>query len=111
MSTIEKRIILCGDFNVCLDRTDTYYGSRSNIDKLAACRPSERNAMRRAVEGMVNNKVEGYTWWQERFNPGHNKTLGIGLRLDYVFTSFNTIESGKIDETVSDHCPVYIDFL
>lgn len=113
----EKKVILCGDFNVAHNDIDlaNYKSNRGN----AGFTESERNDFSNLLSiGLIDTyrflypRDEGaYTWWSYMKDV---RKRNIGWRIDYILLS-NELSSRINDAIIysdvmgSDHCPVGLD--
>ena len=117
---ILKRLIICGDFNICHRAVDIHHPVVAEKRMLTGFLPEERAWMDsfvelgfvdtfRAVHGDTANK---YTWWTYRAGA---REKNLGWRLDYFFVAEalrRKIATADIYSHVdgSDHCPVLLEF-
>lgn len=118
VKTLNKPIIMCGDFNVAHKYIDIYEENLLNIENSTGFEPIERaNFDNLLHENLIdvfrfkNPFKKQYTWWSYRLNK---RDENRGWRLDYVLVSkkllylVNDIQILS-DIKGSDHCPVMLD--
>ena len=116
---VQKSVIVCGDFNVAIMRTDIYeqspYYSLGEDGFISTERESILGIL---SKGFVDSyryihpdEQHKFTWWSNRrFKRRENK----GWRLDYFFVS-NEIKEKIWESTMltdvlgSDHCPILLE--
>ena len=111
-----KKLILCGDYNICHKAIDIHNPS-ANINT-SGFLPEERSWFDGFVgQGYVdtfrhfNKNPDHYSWWSFRANSRNNNK---GWRIDYILVTENLenkLKSATIfpDAKHSDHCPVSLD--
>jgi exodeoxyribonuclease-3 len=117
----KKKIILCGDFNICHKEIDIHHPVQATKLELSGFLPDERAWMDKLCElGFVdafrfkNGAIEkAYTWWTFRAGA---RAKNLGWRIDYFFVHnelANKTTNARIlnDITGSDHVPVLIEIL
>lgn len=116
--TLDKPIILCGDFNVARSCIDIYPENLRNEPESPGFQSQEREGMEQLLALGLSDvfrtwypHVEGaYTWWSARLNK---RLENRGWRLDYFLLSNDLLPFvSKImhhtDILGSDHCPISI---
>jgi exodeoxyribonuclease-3 len=111
----EKKIVICGDFNVAHKEIDLFH-PKSN-EKSSGFLPSEREWVDRLITaGYIdtfrefNREPLQYTWWDQLSRA---RDRNIGWRIDYFFINKllkKNLKNAKIYPLVmgSDHCPISI---
>lgn len=111
----KKRILICGDFNICHKPIDINYPNKHT--KMSGFLPEERAWFDDFVaDGLVdtfrmfNDKPDQYSWWSYRAN---SREKNLGWRIDYHLVSEplrNQVTKAEILNKVehSDHCPVSV---
>ena len=112
----KKKLIICGDFNICHREIDIHHPSVAEKRELSGFLPDERKWVDKFLKlGLHDSfrEVHGdtpkqYTWWSFRAN---SRAKNLGWRIDYAFVGKSLKE--KLDgaeihaETSgSDHCPI-----
>ena len=90
VKTLEKPLIICGDFNVARDTIDIYPENLRNIPNPPGFEPDQRNAMEKLLEEgnlydvfrTMNPHEASYTWWSYRMKK---RLENRGWRLDYFW--------------------------
>lgn len=113
LSSRDKPIIVCTDFNVAHTENDLF-DPKSNKNKTGYL-TQERTYLDRIIEiGYVdvvrqfNPSAKIYTWW----NPARSsRQLNKGWRFDYILISNSFVENViysevNLDVSISDHAPV-----
>ena len=116
VKTLEKPLIICGDFNVARDTIDIYPENLRNIPNPPGFEPDQRNAMEKLLEEgnlydvfrTMNPHEASYTWWSYRMKK---RLENRGWRLDYFLVSCGLIGDVKSIRHMteiygSDHCPI-----
>ena len=116
VKTLEKPLIICGDFNVARDTIDIYPENLRNIPNPPGFEPDQRNAMEKLLEEgnlydvfrTMNPHEVSYTWWSYRMKK---RLENRGWRLDYFLVSCGLIGDVKSIRHMteiygSDHCPI-----
>lgn len=119
LTSLEKPIILCGDFNVARTYIDVYPENLRNEEDPPGFIASERDSMEHLLAaGFVDvfrfryPEQEGaYTWWSNRL---HKRKENRGWRLDYFLISNQMAPAATRIEHLtdiygSDHCPVCLE--
>lgn len=114
--TLDKPVILCGDFNVAREHIDIYPENLRNEPEPPGFQSLEREGMERLLAlGLTDvfrawhPQVEGaYTWWSMRLNK---RLENRGWRLDYFLISEALLPmmqsvAHHTDILGSDHCPI-----
>lgn len=116
VNTLDKSVMVCGDFNVANDEIDVPYPDM--IRGTAGFSDEERNSFK---ENLLSNLVDTYrvlhpetiqySWWSYR---GQAREKNIGMRLDYWLVSpelKDKVKESKILDDIygSDHCPIMLD--
>ena len=112
----KKRLIICGDFNICHREIDIHHPAEATRRQLTGFLPEERAWIDRFIAlgfidafRMINgDEPKRYTWWSYRAG---SRGKNLGWRIDYFFVSEelkNRVKQAKIMENVtgSDHCPI-----
>lgn len=115
----QKPVIVCGDFNVTIMRTDIYeHSPYYSLDEDGFISTERESILGILSKGFVDSyryvhpdEQHKFTWWSNRrFKRRENK----GWRLDYFFVSDEIKE--KIGESTmltdvlgSDHCPILLE--
>lgn len=113
-----KKIILCGDFNICHTAIDIHHPKVAEKRELSGFLPDERKWMDsfselgyhdsfRLIHGATPHN---YTWWSFRAN---SRAKNLGWRIDYIFVGDGLkkmVTAAEIYPSVmgSDHCPISI---
>ncbi|MCC6221139.1 MAG: exodeoxyribonuclease III [Deltaproteobacteria bacterium] len=118
-SSVRKRLVLCGDFNICHKDIDIHHPREAEKKKLSGFLPEEREWMDRFVSlgfvdtfRLVNGLVDKrYTWWSYRAGA---RRKNLGWRIDYFFVSeslSSKVKRAQILDSVpgSDHCPILLE--
>jgi exodeoxyribonuclease-3 len=113
-----RRVILCGDFNICHKEIDIHHPKEAEKRKLTGFLPEERAWMDRLVEaGFVDSyrsmhptTAGEYSWWTYRAGA---RGKNLGWRIDYQFLAgplATRINKASLLTTVqgSDHCPTLL---
>ena len=116
VQSLDKPVILCGDFNVARDFIDVYPAHVQNDPDPPGFQSSEREGMERLLAlGLIDvfrtlhPQAEGaYTWWSMRL---HKRLENRGWRLDYFLLSEALMPmvqgiTHHTDILGSDHCPI-----
>ncbi len=116
VKSLEKPLIICGDFNVARESIDIYPENLRNIPDPPGFQPDERHAMEKLLDTAnlydvfrtLNPGGIGYTWWSSRMRK---RLEDRGWRLDYFLVSHKLIGDVKSIRHMtevygSDHCPV-----
>ena len=118
---MEKKVVVCGDFNVTFDDLDVwnprYFKGR------ILCSEPEREALGRLVDlglqdafRLFHEQAGHYTWWDYR-TRGYQR--GRGLRIDHFLASAPAVEvctgveidaEARAGPKPSDHAPVVAHF-
>ena len=125
--------VLCGDFNICRSRLDSFHEDKFHEDKLQEDEHAglifhteqERARMQRLLDwGLVDvfrekyPDLQAFSWWDYRGGAFHR---GLGLRIDLLLATRSAlarVRSVEIDRdyrkkkdglTASDHAPVIAD--
>jgi len=114
-----KRLVICGDFNICHKDIDIHHPREAERLKLTGFLPEERKWMDEFCElGFVDSyrhvhgeKPASYTWWSFRAN---SRAKNLGWRLDYFFVSKelkSKVVAAEIFDQIggSDHCPIALE--
>jgi exodeoxyribonuclease-3 len=113
----EKKIILCGDFNIAHNNIDIK-NWKANSNK-SGFLPEERQWLSQVLDmGFIDiwrtlyPNICGYTWWSNRGNAYQND---VGWRIDYQICSPNLlcyIKNATIYKTkkFSDHAPLIVNY-
>lgn len=115
----KKPVIVCGDFNVTIAKTDVYESNPYSALEDDGFISTERESILGIMAlGLVDSyrfmhpdEQHKYTWWSNRrFKRRENK----GWRLDYFFVSDaikeRIAESTMLSDVLgSDHCPIILD--
>lgn len=116
LKTQDKRVILCGDFNVAHREIDL--ANPKTNSKNPGFLPEERSWMDRFIASgyidlfrFFDSTPGNYTWWSYRFNA---RERNIGWRIDYFAITENLLDDVKNCEILndvmgSDHCPVLLE--
>lgn len=115
----QKRIVICGDFNICHHDIDIHHPREATKRQLSGFLPDERNWMTRLEDlGFTDcfrhlhpNKHHKYTWWTYRAQA---REKNLGWRIDYFFCHHSLIHrlrKTSIHEAIlgSDHCPISLE--
>lgn len=115
----EKPVILCGDFNTYLSKTDIYpENGRMHKEDSGLLEDSRENLLEFMSQGFSDayrliypNETNCYTWWSQRRN---RRKVNHGWRLDMFILSdsiTDQVQDVRIlsDIEGSDHCPVLLD--
>ena len=113
-SSLDKPVIMCGDFNVAHNEIDLK-NPKAN-DGNAGFSKEERDDFTKLLNsGFVDSfrylypdKTDAYSWWSYRANA---RARNVGWRIDYFLTSESLkdkIIESKIHTDImgSDHCPI-----
>lgn len=116
--TLDKPVVLCGDFNVAYSNIDIYPENLKNKNDDFGFLSMERDSMSELFKiGFVDcfrhfypEKEGCYTWWSTRFKK---RLVNQGWRLDYFLISKELVNSidmirHDVDTLGSDHCPVLL---
>lgn len=116
VQSLDKPVILCGDFNVARDFIDVYPAHVQNDPDPPGFQSSEREGMERLLAlGLIDvfrtlhPQAEGaYTWWSMRL---HKRLENRGWRLDYFLLSEALMPmlqdiTHHTDILASDHRPI-----
>ena len=116
LQTLEKPVILCGDFNVARDYIDIYPENLRNDPNPPGFLSQEREGLEHLLESglcdvfreLYPDKGGSYTWWSNRLNK---RLENRGWRLDYFLISGELIPLVRdcrhhTDILGSDHCPI-----
>ena len=111
-----KKLIVCGDFNICHRPIDIHHPREAEKRRLTGFLPEERAWMDQfcslgmvdAFRHMHGDKPQQYTWWTYRANA---RAKNLGWRIDYFFVSSDlcgAVKGAEILESIkgSDHCPI-----
>lgn len=114
-----RRIVMCGDFNICHREIDIHHPETATRLELTGFLPDERAWMDRfealgftdTFRQIHGSRPQCYTWWSFRAN---SRAKNLGWRIDYIWTSqalSKHIRDASIyaDQAGSDHCPVSVD--
>lgn len=116
LKSLDKPVIVCGDFNVANDEIDVPYPDM--IRGTAGFSDEERESFK---ENLLNNFIDTYralyptkiqySWWSYR---GGAIQSNVGMRLDYWIVSpelMDKVKSSRILTNIlgSDHCPIMLD--
>jgi len=114
-----KRLIICGDFNICHREIDIHHPQEATKRKLTGFLPEERKWMDSFCElgftdsfrHLHGDIPEQYTWWSLRSGA---RKKNLGWRIDYIFVSHEmrtAIQSVEILSSTqgSDHCPILLE--
>lgn len=113
-----KKIIVCGDFNICHKPIDINHPERQI--GVSGFLPEEREWMDRWQDtGMIDtfrqfhpDEPNQYSWWSFR---GNARNTNAGWRIDYLWaTETISLKQGEIfngnqNPQLSDHCPVMLE--
>jgi exodeoxyribonuclease-3 len=111
-----KKLILCGDYNICHEAIDIHDPVRNATN--SGFLPEEREWMTGFLsQGFIDTfrylhpQKQEYTWWSYRFNARANNK---GWRIDYCMASKAVAPQLKEayilnDAVHSDHCPVVLE--
>lgn len=111
-----KKLILCGDFNICNKAIDIH--NPKNNQNTSGFLPEERAWFDDFLESgfvdsfRVHHHTPGnYSWWSYR---AQSRSKNLGWRIDYVLTSENLkngIRTAGLDPFAvhSDHCPAWVE--
>ncbi len=115
-----KKIIICGDFNICHQAIDIHHPDKATKLQLSGFLPAEREWFTkfldlgfidtfRELNGQVPNR---YSWWS--FRAGARKK-NLGWRIDYILVSADLQKQLRHADildpiTGSDHAPILLDF-
>lgn len=116
LRSLDKPVILCGDFNVARGYIDIYPENLRNEVELPGFQSQEREGMDQLLDlGLIDvfrtwyPQVEGaYTWWSMRLKK---RLENRGWRLDYFLISETLMPmvqniTHHTDILGSDHCPI-----
>jgi len=111
-----KKIIICGDFNICHKPIDIHDPIRNANS--SGFLPEERAWMTKFIEtGFIdsfryfNKSPHQYSWWSFRANA---RVKNLGWRIDYNMVTEN-LEKNMLSACIlnkaihSDHCPVLLE--
>lgn len=114
----KKRLIVCGDFNICHREIDIHHPDVATKRQLTGFLPDERKWMDSFCElGFTDtfrhfhgDTPHQYTWWSYRAGA---RKKNLGWRIDYFFVANelqDAIHSVEILGHVqgSDHCPMLL---
>ena len=116
LSKTRKKLILCGDYNICHRPIDIHDPVRNANS--SGFLPEEREWMTRFLAAgfidsfrMLYPEKQEYTWWSYRFN---SRAKNKGWRIDYCMASEPVrplLMSARIlnDAMHSDHCPMMLE--
>lgn len=115
----KKRLIICGDFNICHRAIDIHHPIEAEKRRLTGFLPEERAWFSsflelgfidafRALHGDIPKR---YTWWSFRANA---RAKNLGWRIDYFLISKELLPKLKAAELLpqikgSDHCPLVLE--
>jgi exodeoxyribonuclease-3 len=116
---IRKRVVLCGDFNICHRPIDIHHPAIAEKRQLSGFLPEERAWMDtfagagffdtfRYVHG---DEKQEFTWWSYRAGA---RGKNLGWRIDYFFVAEELLprvkDAGILSSVEgSDHCPLYLE--
>lgn len=116
VQSLDKPVILCGDFNVARDFMDVYPENLRNVPNPPGFQSQEREGMEQLLSlGLTDvfrvwypQAERAYTWWSARLNKRQENR---GWRLDYFLASDALLPSVRritrqTDILGSDHCPI-----
>jgi exodeoxyribonuclease-3 len=114
-----KKVILCGDFNICHQEIDIHHPETASKRELSGFLPAERAWIDRLCEmGFVDTfrlaqgeVSDSYTWWSYRAGA---RKKNLGWRIDYFFVASEMASKVKNAEILpqvegSDHCPITLE--
>lgn len=116
VNTLDKSVLVCGDFNVANDEIDVPYPDM--MQGTAGFSDEERDSFK---ENLLSSLVDTYrvlhpetiqySWWSYR---GQARQNNIGMRMDYWLV-LPELKSKVKDSSIltdilgSDHCPIMLD--
>ena len=113
-----KRVLLCGDYNICHKEIDIHHPREAEKRKLTGFLPEERAWMDKLVQaGFVDSyralhptTIGEYSWWTYRAGA---RGKNLGWRIDYQFLAAplaSRITQAELLTSVqgSDHCPTLL---
>ncbi|MBL7661165.1 exodeoxyribonuclease III [bacterium] len=111
-----KRLVICGDFNICHREIDIHHPETATRQKLTGFLPEEREWFSSFLDlGLIDtyrevhgDRPKSYTWWSYRANA---RPKNLGWRIDYFLVAEGLrkkIIDAKIYDKIkgSDHCPI-----
>ncbi|MDD2942646.1 MAG: exodeoxyribonuclease III [bacterium] len=114
----QKKLIICGDFNICHKAIDIHHPETAEKRKLSGFLPEERAWMDEIVSfGLTDSfrklhpkTKDTYSWWTYRAGA---REKNLGWRIDYFFIGAMVLPHLKKAEIHSsypgsDHCPISI---
>jgi exodeoxyribonuclease-3 len=111
VSTFEKPVIICGDFNVAVEKIDIY---NPKIKNVAGVTIMEKYNFGKLLETFVdsyrkkNPETIKFSWWSNMYK---SRSKNHGWRIDYflVSNSLTFHEADILDSVMgSDHAPVLL---
>ena len=113
-----KRMIVCGDFNICHREIDIHHPKEAARRELSGFLPREREWLDRFIDRWFSDSfrqikgdvAERYSWWSYRAG---SRKKNLGWRIDYILAG-SGLRSKIVDADIldsvhgSDHCPIFM---